>query len=512
MEVSAKLHDLLGNSAKAHPDATAVIDPDRASILYRELDRDVGELARRLQAQGVGPGDRVGLLLPKSIGSIVSLYAILKAGAAYVPVDYGSPVARNRFIFSDCGVRALVVATDRKQALLDDWEFAGAVQETPLDFLAGYGISLTLLSFPAPECEDEQHPADLAYILYTSGSTGQPKGVMHTHASALAFIHWCDRTFDLSPADRFSSHAPLHFDLSIFDVFVSVMQGATLVLIGEAAGKQPQQLSRLIESQEISIWYSTPSILRLMVEFGKLDQTRTDSLRMVFFAGEVYPVSQFRKLHALVPNARYYNFYGPTETNVCTWYAVPEDPSEVADDHFPIGRVCSDDAALIVDGDCQPVGKEDKGELLIRGGSVMAGYWALPERNADAFVTIGGARWYRTGDIVQEVAGDIVYLGRRDRMVKRRGYRVELGEIESALYHHDGIVEAAAVAIPDDDNGVLVNAFVSARGEPLSLIELKTFSASALPNYMIPDRFHVLDSLPKTSTDKIDYQKLKELI
>src|SRR5690606_10876611 len=288
--------------------------------------------------------------------------------------------------------------------------------------------------------------------------------------------------------------------------------GATLVLIGEDLGKQPMRLAEVIAQQHISMWYSTPSILRLLVEFGRLDVHDCPSLRIVNFAGEVFPVKHLRAVMKAWPHPRYFNLYGPTETNVCTFYEVPSSFPDDRTDPFPIGVCCSNDRCLVFDDGPVPPGEE--GELLVTGGTVMQGYWNQPERTARAFyVDPDGTRWYRTGDVVREGEdGNFIFLGRRDRMVKRRGYRIELGEIEPAMYRHPSVREAAVVAIPDEENGVIIKAFLTwAADESPSIIRLKRFAAENLPLYMIPDQFSFQTSLPKTSTDKVDYQTLMQI-
>jgi acyl-coenzyme A synthetase/AMP-(fatty) acid ligase len=313
--------------------------------------------------------------------------------------------------------------------------------------------------------------------------------------------------------DRFSSHAPFHFDLSIHDVYVPLKHGGTLVLFGEEIGKQPARLAEAIEAHRISIWYSTPSILTLLAQYGKLAERDLSALRSVLFAGEVFPVKHLRALQRLLPKPRYLNLYGPTETNVCTYYEIPETIPDERSQPFPIGRVCEHLRALVLDEELRPVAPGAQGELCIAGPNVMSGYWNLPDNDARAFVEREGERWYRTGDVVVEAPdGNFTYVSRRDRMVKRRGYRVELGEIEAALYRHPEVKEAGVVAVADPDEGVRIRAFLSlAGGSKPSLIAMKRFCAEVLPGYMAPDFFAFLEELPKTSTDKIDYQTLKGL-
>ena len=369
-------------------------------------------------------------------------------------------------------------------------------------------------------CEAEPMGAeDPLFILYTSGSTGKPKGVMLTQENATSFVDWCSDTFAPVPADVFSSHAPFHFDLSILDIYTPLKHGATLVIIPEDVGKEPQKLAALIHEAKITMWYSTPSILSLLVQYGKLESYDLSAIRVVNFAGEVFPIVHLKSLHAILPKPRYFNLYGPTETNVCTFYELPRTIPAGRTEPFPIGGVCAHLEAVVVDEEGRDVKRGERGELCIRGASVTPGYWNLPEQTANAYLTAGphaaagGERWYRTGDIVTETAdGDYVYAGRRDRMVKKRGYRVELGEIESCLYRHPDVREAAVVALPDETLGMKVRAHLATRGGGrISLIQLKAFCAQHLPIYMVPDVFTFHDELPKTTTEKTDYQTLMKM-
>jgi acyl-coenzyme A synthetase/AMP-(fatty) acid ligase len=335
---------------------------------------------------------------------------------------------------------------------------------------------------------------------------------MLSHRNGSSFVDWCSEVLTPGERDRFSSHAPFHFDLSILDIYVPLKHGAAVTLIGEELGKNPAGMVAMIADKRLTVWYSTPSVLTLLVEHGRVGSRDDYTLRLVLFAGEVFPVKHLRRLKAMLPRARYLNLYGPTETNVCTYYEIPEVIAEDRVHPFPIGRACSHVKTRVTDDHGRDVLRGDEGELIISGAPVMHGYWNLPDRTASAFHVDAAGRWYRTGDIVIE-GNDGVYTfrGRRDRMVKRRGYRVELGEIEAALYRHPAISEAAAIA-QEGEEGLAINAFyASLDGLALSVIELKRFCSENLPAYMIPDRFSHREALPKTSTDKIDYQRLKEV-
>jgi amino acid adenylation domain-containing protein len=518
----APLHAYLDAPARARAVCIAVRDPGVGEIDYRTLAELSDRLRDRLHHLGVRPGDRVGIHLRKSIDAVAAIFGALKAGAAYVPIDPTAPAERNAYVAHDCGARVIVVERELAKGLEDELVRLGG-KPPPLLVLDGTRAGASLAEAleraeredPAPPVPTATPPPDaLAYILYTSGSTGRPKGVMLSHRNAVSFVDWCSEVFEPRPEDRFSSHAPFHFDLSILDIHLALKHGATLVLVSAEIGKDPARLAPLIAEERISIWYSAPSILSLLAQFGDLAARDTRALRTLLFAGEVFPVKHLRALQKLLPRPAYYNLYGPTETNVCTYHRIPEAIPEAREAPYPIGRVCSQLRGIVVDERGREVARGAEGELCIRGPNVMQGYWNLPEQTARAFLGgPGGERWYRTGDVVTEDAeGVYTYLGRRDRMVKRRGYRVELGEIEACLYRHPDVVEAAAVALPDEDAGVRIKAFVAYReGKRPSLIELKRFCATHLPLYMVPDLFSFPAALPKTSTDKTDYQKLKEL-
>jgi amino acid adenylation domain-containing protein len=504
------LHHFLEDSAARHSDRIAVVEPGHAGIRYTELNRLANSISDTLSKSGVGPGDRIGVHLSKSVASLASVFGILKTGAAYVPVDSTAPAARNAYIFSDCGVR-FVITRDPDGTGLDTSQSIRQPFGTSDDEL---GDLVLVRGANDDQADAVVAPRNLAYILYTSGSTGKPKGVMLTHANALAFVDWCSETFAPTETDRFSSHAPFHFDLSILDIFLSIKHGARLVLIDEGAGRQPKRLASIIADEGITIWYSTPSILRLLLDVKDIDNYNQSTLRIVFYAGEVFPIKHLRALVDLWPAPRYFNLYGPTETNVCTYFEVPTPLPAHRTEPIPIGQVCCGDTAKVMDEHNHEVSPPAEGELYVTGPSVTTGYWNLPERNAIAFYTdSAGTRWYKTGDIVrQDSLGNYIYVGRRDRMIKRRGYRVELGEIEAALYRHACITESAVIACEGQDDSVSVVAFIAWNGDTRpSTIALKRFCIENLPAYMIPDRFSVQTALPKTSTDKIDYQRLKEM-
>lgn len=507
----------LVESAARHASRVAIENPAGGSITYGELDELSNAVRDRLAKLGVRTGDRVGTYLRKSIDGVASFFGIAKRGAAYVPVDPLAPPVRNAFIFTDCAVAAVIVEK-RFEAGLRDAIVALGAPVPPFVVVDDAGDGSTLRAAVRAHGDPvvasvESGPDDLAYVLYTSGSTGKPKGVTITNENATSFVQWCTETFEPTKDDRFSSHAPFHFDLSILDIYVSLRAGATLVLVNEDVGKEPVGLAKLISERRITIWYSAPSILALLAQYGKLATLDYSKLRTVLFAGEVFPVVHLRSLKKQWVGPRYYNLYGPTETNVCTYHEIPEVVPDDRTDPYPIGKTCSHLVDRVVD----PEGREvpsGEGELCIAGPAVTPGYWNLPEQTRAAFLdTDDGRKWYRTGDLVVREAGRVYrYVGRKDRMIKKRGYRVELGEIEACLYRHPQVREAAVIALPDEQLGMRVRAHVSSRDDQkISLIQLKSFCSTHLPLYMIPDEVRFHPALPKTSTDKIDYQAIKNM-
>jgi amino acid adenylation domain-containing protein len=353
---------------------------------------------------------------------------------------------------------------------------------------------------------------NLAYVLYTSGSTGYPKGVMLSHENALCFVHWAADTFAVSTGDVVASIAPFHFDLSVYDLFVSIRQGAKLLLLRQDQCRSPMLVSKLLAENQVNCLYATPSLLQLLLRYGRLARYDFSSLKTVLFAGEVFPIEPLRKLQAIWTEPSFFNLYGPTETNVVHWHPIPRPIAEEQQQPFPIGTICPFAEARIKQQDDVLVPAPGlTGELLISGDSVTAGYLGLEQRNQDAFVEANNQRWYKTGDLVSldETATIYTYKGRADRMVKRHGYRIELAEVEQALEHYPGITSVVAISINKEGKNLIIVFFQPDPGvEAPSLLDWKQFSTDHLPSYMVPDRFIICDSWPYTQSQKIDLQAL----
>ena len=522
-----QLWHLLSNSAARQPDAVAVSAPGE-SLTYAELDAQSARLASLLTEAGVRRGTRVGFMLPKTVASIVTIFGILKAGGVYVPIDPASPKGRLAYIVRNCGIRHLITRLEHATALA---EGLGDTAREEMDLVlvtddAGDGAIAAPLDAVVRRWSEANRYAprphdvggcetDLAYILYTSGSTGVPKGVMITHRASLTFVNWAHERFGVMDGDVVSSHAPLHFDLSIFDIFAAVKAGARIVLVPDRLSTFPVKLAQFMRDERISIWYSVPSALTLMLERGNFAAHAYPDLRIILFAGEVFPI---KFLHALMraTRAELFNLYGPTETNVCTYYEVrPADLERTTP--VPIGvPIANYDVFAVDDDGVRIMSGGARGELWGRGPGLMSGYWGDVEKTGrtlrpNPFLPhVSNDRIFATGDIVSiDDVGEFIYHGRRDNMVKSRGYRIELGEIEAALYRHPRVREAAVIPVPDPMLTNRLRAVVALdEAGSTSVEELRAFCRDELPRYMVPDSIELRDHLPKTSTEKIDRQAL----
>jgi amino acid adenylation domain-containing protein len=513
------LHQTVTTACERDPDQEAVRISGK-SLTYQDLLFKANNLARVLKDQGVKRGDRVGIYMNKCLESAVGIYGAMLAGAAYVPLDPFAPVARLAYVIKDCGIRFLLTNDGKmdqlSQLVAEGVGLEGLIGVQPQDHLPVRCIPWDeIYRLPSlPPLDVGTIEQDLAYILYTSGSTGVPKGIMHTHRSGLSFAEWAANAYGFLPTDRISNHAPLHFDLSTLDFFASAMVGATTVIIPEPVTKFPASLSKLMADEKLTVWYSVPFALIQLMSHGKLETRDLSSLRWVLFAGEPFPTKHLRQLMAQLPHAKFSNLYGPTETNVCTYYNVQEIPAD--DQPVPIGRPCANVEDLVVDLDDKPVPPGEVGELLIRGGVVMRGYWGQMDMTNRGFYrrqVFSGYQdiFYRTGDLVQlQADGNYKYLGRKDRQIKTRGYRVELDDIEVALLAHELVDEAAVYPVPDGQGSNLIEAAVIPKnGKELTSTELIDHLGLRLPTYAIPAKIHITSDFPRTSTGKINRRELQ---
>ena len=526
--MSRLLQDLLARQAEERADATAlVLGPTRVS--YGELEEESNRLARLLEAAGCARGDRVCLFLPKSPEAVISMLAVLKADCAYVPIDLASPAPRvARIVQSAEPCLALVAAEalplvnellgsgalDRDVAIgtVEPEAVAGPAFESRFSRADWSAFDPT----PPPRANV---PDDLAHILFTSGSTGMPKGVMITHRNVLHFVDWATAYFGMRPGDRISGHPPLHFDLSTFDIFGAFHAGAELHLVPPQANLLPTRLADLIRSAELTQWFSVPSAMTLMAAFGVVQPGAFPSLERVLWCGEVLPTPVLQKWMDAVPQARFTNLYGPTEATIASsYYTVPARPASETEP-IPIGTPCPGEELLVLDDDLRPVPPGEVGSLYIAGVGLSPGYWRDAERTQEAFVPDprspeGGTLIYRTGDLARMDEDGLVYfLGRADSQIKSRGYRIELGEIESALNAIDEVSESAVVGVETDRfEGVSICcAYALAPGASLEPPALRERLRTQLPAYMLPAAWLRLETLPKNVNGKIDRRLIRDL-
>lgn len=501
--MSAALYCLLEKSAAEFPRRPAVSFAG-TSLCYSDLLAASGRFAVFLQKYGIAPGCRVAFSFQKSTEALIALFGIIRRGATYVPLDLSWPADRVATICQDADVRLWVGTKPPPTSV-----------HVPAVTLNADGQDATPLhsafNAPTPTTEPEEPEQDLANVLYTSGSTGRPKGVQITAESLLHFSSWAVDYFGITAADRLSNHAPFHFDLSTFDIFAAIRAGAAICPVPERTKILPYQTAKWIARERISVWYSVPSAWAMMS--AKLAEHDLGRLQHVVFAGEVMPQAVLRSLAEAVPRAVLTNLYGPTETNVCTYYRVR--PSDLqSDEPLPIGYPISSTRVWVVDEAGNTTTDTSRGELLVSGPTVTSGYLGDPQLTAARLVPAPDERGlaFRTGDAVARRGdGALCFHGRLDRMMKCRGYRIEPGEIEAVLCRHPAVREAAVVPVSAPDFGNRIKACVavdSACRAPET--ELSAFCDAHLPAHMLPDIWSISESLPRTDRGKINFAALMQ--
>ncbi len=518
------LDRLVSAAALRTPTAPAVRALDGA-LDYAALDAAASHVAQELIGLGVVPGDRVALWAPKSVGAVAALVGILRAGAAYLPIDPGAPLERARFIIEHGRARVLLTGGGPLAALTR----ALPTERPALDAVASIdgpapaleGLRAVALQASTARGGPSAGPsprrpidADLAYVLYTSGSTGRPKGVAITHAQSLAFVAPATEVFALRPEDVVASHAAFNFDLSVIDLFCTFMAGASVVLIPERYLPFPAKIATMIQDLGITVWNSVPSALIQLTQHGQLAARDLSKLRLVMFAGEPYPAKHLRALREAAPHARLLNVYGQTEANSSTYYDVGEIPAD--DRLLPIGRTLPNYHVFVLDLEGRLITTPGvEGELYVRSNAVASGYFDDPERTARAFVQdpLDHARRdvvYRTGDRVSyDADGNLLFHGRADAVVKVRGFRVELGELESVVGAVPGVADVAVIAVPDEDvTNRLVLYYATAEGATVTEAEVIEALVKRVLRAMVPEHVVQETALPRTPNGKIDRRAL----
>ncbi len=514
------LPQIIEYDASVSPDKDAFRCLD-VSISYKDLLIKSRQLSSYLIETGIQKGDRVAIYMNRCLDTAVAVYGILMSGAVYVPIDPFTPVLRTLFILQDCGISHIVTTT------LQEKKIRAIVREpSSLQFIIGISMESGAIAVPWDKIfkrslKNYEPPRileqDLAFILYTSGSTGIPKGIMHTHYSGLSLAKIAAAQYGFNENDRIGTFAPLHFDPSTFGYLVSPLVGATAIIIPDAYLTLPVSLSALVEKEKITVWYSVPLMLIQLLIHGEIQKHDFSSLRWVLFAGEVFITKHLRALMKIWPHANFSNLYGPAEVILCTFYDIGTPPE--TDDPIPIGTVWENTEYKILDSRGMEVERGQAGELVVRTATMMSGYWNNKELTERSFFRISVAEgydhiYYRTGDLVkQNDLGELLFLGRNDRQIKLRGYRIELDEVEQTFLKHSKVQEVAVVVFKGEDDSRELYAVVRPTGgSALDTREIIDFCSSLLPSYAIPDVVEVMHDFPRTSSGKIDRKEIVKIL
>jgi amino acid adenylation domain-containing protein len=512
------LSRLAMDAAHRRADAPAIRRDDE-TLSYGQLARRANGLARVLVSAGLERGDRVAVWLGRDVRVPVSFHGTFVAGGTLVPIDPKSPLDQVTAIVRATGATHLVTEASRAEDVLRVLaDCPGVRQVVGLDADA-VGI-VPCSSWRAVAEEESDSPPDVrvieldpAYILHTSGSTGQPKLILHTHYSAMSFVDWAVEEYGLTSRDRLTNHSSHHTCFATFDFYAAAGAGATTVMLTPAALLMPGTLSALLEREGVTVWYSVPAALVQLSLRGDLESRDLGALRWVLFAGETFPGRHLRRLREQLPRARFSHVYGSTEVNVCTCFHLPA--GELPPGALPIGRACSTSRTLVADASMQPVSDGEVGDLFVRGSTLMSAYWDDPERSRQALVqrpdreAIDGV-YYRTGDRARVLPdGNLAFVARADRQVKIRGHRVELDEVEGALLSLSTVDEAAAFTVPDaEGSSALHAAVVTGGGSQPDGRTLRGELRAILPPHALPSRIIFVESMPRTPTGKVDVRAL----
>ncbi len=499
-EPSDCFHTFFEQQAAKMPEQVALVH-EELQLTYAELNARANQLAHHLRGLGVGPDTMVAICVERSVEMLVGLLGILKAGGAYVPMDPSHPQQRLSFTLSDTAAPVLLTQANLTTSL-PPHEARVLCLDTEWETISG---------------ESEENPAvalepdNLAYVIYTSGSTGLPKGVQVTHRALSNHMLWMRHEIPLTAMDRVLHKTPLTFDASIWELFLPLMCGAQLVLARPGGHQDSAYLVQAVIEKEITVLQAVPTMLRALL--AERDIARCRSLRKVFCGGEAVTIDLPERFFSLFADTELYNLYGPTETTIqVTCWRCERESKEA---FVPIGRPMPNVQFYVLDALLQPVPIGVTGELYIGGASLARGYLNRPGQTAERFIPdpfseTAGARLYRTGDLVRyHTDGRVEYLGRNDSQVKLRGFRIEIGEIESALAQHESVQGCAVVVREDMAREQRLVAYVVAReGQTIETAELRHYLGERLPVYMIPTLFVRLESLPLLSNGKVDRNAL----
>ena len=521
----------LDATRRRYPGKIAIFDSGNRET-FESLYTMSNKLANCLKSHGVCRRDRVVILLKRSCFPIIAMMGVLKADAVYVPVDPRSPFFRVRKIIEDCLPTALIcnsefindvnqisksISTLKSIIICGDkktnGDYTNIYQDGPFQYIRWDEVD----GESTEEPEYGNIDADLAYILYTSGSTGNPKGVMVTHLNIRNYIEWAVECFNIREDDTILNTAQFHFDMSTFDIYCALKTGASLCIALDSHLLFPNKLLELMENGRVTVWKSVSSLLVYLAKTGVLKKERIPLLRTIMFAGEVLPTKYLMQWMNIYTEKKFFNVYGPTEaTGISMYYPVEQIPKDIAET-VPIGKPCSNTEVFLMKEDHTVAGVGEVGELCIRGSGVSIGYWNDVTKSERAFVANPATnhihdRIYRSGDFARVRAdGNYEFVGRMDFQVKYMGYRIELYEIEKALLSFPA-VNSAAVMLCDSGISDLQElvAFLELENG-CNLKEVISHASKILPHYMVPKRIMKIDNIPLTSRGKTDREVMKNL-
>jgi amino acid adenylation domain-containing protein len=517
------LHDYLTTQAENRGDAVAYVQGER-SVTFGELSRSSNQVAHLLLDAGCGRGDRVCLLMDRSIDAVIALLGALKAGCSYVPIDPAAPASRTGQIVATVEPSAVVLGASAI-GQLEKLRRLGAVGAQTLlltleDLDGELPAGVALGPSDVADHEAGKSPPtgagdDAAYIMFTSGSTGTPKGAVISHDNVRTFIDWAVGYFKFCPSDRHSWQPPLHFDLSVLDVFGGLAGGAEVHIVPPGT-LLPRQIIDFIDLHRLTQWFSVPSAMAYAGR-SRSQPGQLSGLQRVLWCGEVMPIGVLRDWMTRAPNARFTNLYGPTETTVASSYFTISAMPAADDSPVPLGHACAGEEILVLDDALKLAAVNEIGEIYIVGTGVGSGYWNDAAQTESAFLADPRPQrpaevMYRTGDLGRvDPDGLVSFVGRSDTQIKSRGYRIELGEIEVALALLPEVGESAVIPLElGGFEGTAIGCALSPRpGSDFALATVRQQLGERLPSYMIPTRWLVNDELPKNGNGKIDRRRLK---
>lgn len=498
-------------------------------ITYGELESESNKLAGILIKQNLEPGDRVGLFMEKAPKTIVAMLGITKAGGVYVPLDPDSPPERVIKIIKSSNPSLLFVdheTTYPFQDIIHADPETGLIpwvwwSSEPLMHGDDYHPQFIYKDIGNQKNESYQvtrNPESAAHILFTSGSTGQPKGVVITHKNIDSFINWAVPFFNMKSGEHTSCHSPLHFDLSTFDIYGAFASGSHLHLVPAGINIHPKKLSAFILENKLNQWFSVPSALSYLAKFQVIPEGGYPDLKRLIWCGEVFPLPGLQYWMKNLPDVQFTNLYGPTEATIASsYYTVNELPDNLAE--IPIGEPCSNEKLIILDEDLRRLDIGEVGDLYIQGSGLSPGYWQDIAKTEAAFIWYTNEegrreRIYKTGDLASLGSDGLVYFhGRSDYQIKSRGYRIELGEIEAALGQDELLREYAVVPVHIDGfEGTAIGcAYVGTAIKNGALAPLlKQKLKDKIPSYMVPQVWQEYDRLPRNGNGKIDRKSLSD--